>query len=47
MEPARGASIPNTVRRSVDFPAPLAPMIETISPGPTRAETPRRTSTSS
>src|SRR5262245_11603191 len=45
--PARGGTMPNTVRRSVDLPAPLAPMMHTISPARTASETPRSTSTSS
>src|ERR1700730_1387609 len=46
MRPREGVTMPNTVRSSVDFPAPLAPMIETISPARTSAETPRSTSIS-
>ena len=46
MMPAVGFTMPNTVRSSVDLPAPLAPMIDTISPAPTSTETPRSTSIS-
>src|ERR1700687_883591 len=46
MRPREGVTMPNTVRSSVDFPAPLAPMIDTISPARTSAETPRSTSIS-
>ena len=38
--PRCGLTMPNTVRSSVDLPAPLAPMIETISPA--RDRRPRR-----
>ena len=39
--------MPNTVRSSVDLPAPFAPMMQTISPARTPSDTPRSTSTSS
>src|SRR5919204_5372721 len=44
--PARGGTMPNTVRRSVDLPAPLLPMMDTISPARTPSDTPRSTSAS-
>src|SRR5437868_13182520 len=47
IDPARGVTRPNTVRSSVDLPAPFAPMIDTTSAGCTATETPRSTSTSS
>src|SRR5262245_55389631 len=46
MLPREGLTMPKTVRSSVDLPAPLAPMIETISPAHTSTETPRSTSIS-
>src|SRR5262245_32783206 len=45
--PARAATMPNTVRSSVDLPAPFAPMMHAISPVPTANDTPRSTSSSS
>ena len=45
--PWRGVTMPNTVRSSVDLPAPFAPMMQTISPARTVSVTPRSTSTSS
>src|SRR5262249_11773710 len=47
IRPARACTMPNTVRSRVDFPAPFAPMMQTISPARTASDTPRRTSTSS
>src|SRR5882724_121503 len=47
MWPVRGGIIPKMVLSSVDLPAPFAPMIDTMCPGWTRSDTPRRTSTSS
>src|SRR5712692_5189279 len=47
MRPARARTMPNTVFSSVDLPAPLAPMMDTMSPAWTRTDTPRSTSTSS
>jgi len=41
--PARGGTMPNTVRSSVDLPAPFAPMMQTISPVRTASDTPRST----
>src|SRR6266480_7292099 len=46
MLPACGRTIPNTVLSSVDLPAPLAPMMDTMCPACTRSDTPRSTSTS-
>src|SRR5262245_15791958 len=46
MLPREGFTMPNTARSSVDFPAPFAPMIETISSARTSAETPWSTSIS-
>src|SRR5262245_58951859 len=46
IRPRDGFTMPNTVRSSVDLPAPLAPMIETISSARTSADTPRSTSIS-
>ena len=40
IEPSRGRSMPESERRMVDFPAPLAPMRVTISPFSTLNETP-------
>ena len=42
-EPARGSRTPAMVFRRVVLPAPLAPMMATISPGETCSETPFRT----
>ena len=39
IEPSVGWCRPAIVRRSVDLPAPLAPMIAYTSPGDTRSET--------
>jgi hypothetical protein len=39
--------MPNTVRSSVDLPAPFAPMMLAISPARTVSVTPRNTWTSS
>src|SRR6266542_4253569 len=47
MRPAVVRTMPKTVFSRVDLPAPLAPMMETMSPAWTRTETPRSTSTSS
>jgi hypothetical protein len=43
-EPSRAGRSPNSVRKTVDLPAPLGPMMETIWPGSTRSDTPRRIS---
>jgi len=42
--PLRGVKSPAMVFSSVDLPAPLGPMIATISPVSTRRSTPRRIS---
>ncbi len=40
IEPSRGGVSPDTERRVVDLPAPLEPIIVTISPSSTVSETP-------
>ena len=40
MRPCRGRLSPLIARSVVDLPAPLAPISVTISPAPTRSETP-------
>jgi hypothetical protein len=42
MLPEAGRTIPETARSAVLFPAPFAPIRETISPFPTVSEIPRR-----
>ena len=42
IEPESAAFAPAIVLRRVDFPAPFAPITATISPAPTRSETPDR-----
>jgi len=41
--PETGFTSPARAHRSVDFPAPFAPMIATTSPGKTWSDTPLRT----